>query len=829
MDRDGGSAPAPETMLTQLLLLALVSALVTLSLARHGVSGLARDPRSPQNRVFFALCLALALWSFAATMLPSAPEDRVRLWFQVSLAGRTLAPCLLLHLALLVTAGRTAPRRRPLRALLYLPGLWFLVAGALAPAAIGVAGFERSEWGWATASSGLSFGSGAYLLFFAGFVTAATAFVFRWGRRVELLSKRAEARRFVWTGLPALGLVLASGFALPWLGIRVAPEIPHVFAVVWVLALRRLASGDDSLLAAPAVVAEDILRTIEDAVLLLDRERRVVKLNQAGERLLGVRESASAGAELREIVGAEPAAAILELVDGNERRTLELGIAGGRGRPTPIHVTFSVIRDENHQSVGTVLILRDVTEQKRIEEQLRFSATHDALTGLPNRSMLADRLEQAAARAIRRGRSFAVLICDLDRFKDINDSYGHAAGDAVLRAVARVLLHSVRGADTVCRMAGDEFLLALEDLEQPTDVEIVVNRILRSFDNPVLVDGHSILASACIGISLFPGDGDAGETLVQKADLALYSAKSQGRGQFRYFSPEMEDANRRRVAIERGLRTALQDDELFLLYQPMVDLGLREITGVEALLRWRSHELGLMQPTDFIPIAERTGLIVPIGEWVLRTACRQSRAWQLAGERPVPVSVNVSARQLHQEDFVERVGEILLDSGLDPEMLELELTETVALQDLEESEDLVNRLAELGVRIVIDDFGTGHSSLSRLRHLPMHAVKIDRAFVRNITSRPKDRDLVTAILAMARQLKVGIIAEGVETMAQLELLQSLEGAEGGGVDLRRFQGFLFSRPVAAEIIPELFRRTRERGALDHEDADPLPLRARGSF
>ncbi len=817
-------------MLTQLLLLSLLSALVTLSVARHGLGVLTRDPGRARNRAYFGLCLALALWSFAATMLPSAPDDRVWLWFRISLAGRTLAPCLLLHLALLVTARPSAPARRRLHAALYLPGIWFFAAGARAPESIGVAGFERSDWGWATVSGGLSAASGAYLVFFAGFVCAALAVVFRWGRRVELLSKRAQARRVVWTGLSTLALVLASGFALPWLGIRAAPEIPHVFAIVWVLALRRLAAGDDSLLASPSAVAEDILRTIADAVLLLDRGRRVVKVNQAGERLLGVEEAAAAGAQLSAVVGAEPAAAILELVEAGERRPLELGIAGGRGRPTPIQVTHSVIRDEHGQDVGTVVILRDVTEQKRIEEQLRFTATHDPLTGLPNRSLLADRLEQAAARAVRRGRSFAVLICDLDRFKDINDTYGHAAGDAVLRSVARVLLHSVRGADTVCRMAGDEFLLAVEDLQQPTDVEIVVNRILRSFENPVLVDGHSILASACIGISLFPGDGDAGETLVQKADLALYSAKSQGRGLFRYFSPEMEEANRRRVAVERGLRTALRDGELYLLYQPMVDLGLSEISGVEALLRWRSRDLGLMQPADFIPIAERTGLIVPIGEWVLRTACRQSRAWQLAGERPVPVSVNVSARQLQEEDFVERVGEILLDTGLEPALLELELTETAALQNLDESEQLVNRLAELGVRIVIDDFGTGHSSLSRLRHLPMHAVKIDRAFVRNITSRPKDRDLVTAILAMARKLKVGIIAEGVETVAQLELLQSLEGRDGDGGDLRRFQGFLFSRPVDAETIPELFRRTRERGALggDRTATGPRPLSARGS-
>ncbi len=324
-------------MLTQLLLLSLLSALVTLSVARHGLGVLTRDPGRARNRAYFGLCLALALWSFAATMLPSAPDDRVWLWFRISLAGRTLAPCLLLHLALLVTARPSAPARRRLHAALYLPGIWFFAAGARAPESIGVAGFERSDWGWATVSGGLSAASGAYLVFFAGFVCAALAVVFRWGRRVELLSKRAQARRVVWTGLSTLALVLASGFALPWLGIRAAPEIPHVFAIVWVLALRRLAAGDDSLLASPSAVAEDILRTIADAVLLLDRGRRVVKVNQAGERLLGVEEAAAAGAQLSAVVGAEPAAAILELVEAGERhwivRTAWLYNTFGRNFP----------------------------------------------------------------------------------------------------------------------------------------------------------------------------------------------------------------------------------------------------------------------------------------------------------------------------------------------------------------------------------------------------------------------------------------------------------------------------------------------------------------
>jgi predicted signal transduction protein with EAL and GGDEF domain len=380
-------------------------------------------------------------------------------------------------------------------------------------------------------------------------------------------------------------------------------------------------------------------------------------------------------------------------------------------------------------------------------------------------------------------------------------------GDQILKEVARILSHAVRGIDTVCRLAGDEFVLLVEDLAEPGEVEIVLGRVLESIARPLSVDGRSVSVSGSFGISVFPDNGEEVSELLRKADLALYSIKQAGKKGFQFFDKSMEDAHRKRVTIEQGLSSALEAEELFLVYQPMVDLRLRRIAAVEALLRWNSPALGLVQPLDFIPVAEQNGLIVPIGEWVLEEACRQGSRWRDELGQAISISVNVSAYQLRQTDFPRKVATILEQTGLTPELLELELTESTALQDTERSEDVVARLVDLGVRIVIDDFGAGYSTLARLRRLPLHAVKIDRAFIKNVSDRSKDRALVATIMEMANRLEVGVVAEGVETEDQLETLRALSGNYTGELHRHWLQGFLFSKPVSPEQISELLRNS----------------------
>jgi diguanylate cyclase (GGDEF)-like protein/PAS domain S-box-containing protein len=456
---------------------------------------------------------------------------------------------------------------------------------------------------------------------------------------------------------------------------------------------------------------------------------------------------------------------------------------------------------------GTVIaiqaLFRDVTERKRWEETLEHQARHDSLTGLPNRTLLRDRLHDMLSRAPWRKSGLAVLFLDLDRFKTINDTLGHAVGDLLLKEVAVRLTSAVRYGDTVARLGGDEFVVMLADVAQPRDVVGVTQKILDVLSKPFLLDGHELSVSTSIGVSLYPADGEDPDVLLKNADAALYQAKEQGRNNCQYYSRDMNAKVEKRLQMERWLRHAVERNELVLHYQPRVNLENGRTTGVEALVRWRHPDLGTIPPEEFIPLAEDTGLIEPIGEWVLRTACAQHRAWQAAGLSPIRVAVNLSARQLQQPNFVERIRHALTDTGQSPQLLELELTESVLMTHAETTIKTLGELDAMGVALSIDDFGTGYSSLSYLNRLPIRTLKIDRSFICNMTHNPKDATIVAAITSLGHSLQLNVVAEGVETNAQLQFLRSIRCDE--------MQGYVFSKPLPAEELIA-FLRARPHGA-----------------
>lgn len=550
--------------------------------------------------------------------------------------------------------------------------------------------------------------------------------------------------------------------------------------------------------------AQVTLESIGDAVMSTDVGGHVTYLNVVAESLTGWSREEAAGHPLEEV---------FRIIDGTTRETIQnpmaLAIRENKtvgltpncllirrdGVEAAIEDSAAPIHDRRGQVTGAVMVFHDVSTARALSLRMSYLAQHDNLTDLPNRILLNDRLTQAMALAHRHGRKLAVLFLDGDRFKHINDSLGHAIGDRLLQSVARRLLACVRSSDTVSRQGGDEFVILLSEVTHAQDAAVSADKILLALSTPHRIDQHDVHLTASIGIVTYPDDGTDAETLVKNADFAMYHAKNNGRNNYQFFKPDMNVRAVERQSLENGLRDAMERREFVLHYQPKMNLETVAIIGVEALIRWHHPQRGLVPPAQFIPIAEECGFIVPIGRWVLREACHQARAWQDAGLRPMRIAVNVSAVELRANDFVAGVQDILTESGLDPRYLELELTETFLLQDSKATAAVLHALKGMGVQIALDDFGTGYSSLSYLKRFPIDTLKIDRSFVRDLTTDADDASIVSAVISMGKSLHMGVVAEGVETREQLAFLQEQSCPEG--------QGYYFSRPVVAEEFTQL--------------------------
>lgn len=549
--------------------------------------------------------------------------------------------------------------------------------------------------------------------------------------------------------------------------------------------------------------AQATLDSICDAVMSVDINGTVTYMNRAAEDMIGIRSHEALSL---------PATEVLRIIDSHTRKTVDNPMLRALyehktvrldndnslllrhdGSELKISDSASPIRNADGEISGAVIILHEASESS-----MATSVTlteHDWLTGLPNRLLLADRLTQAIASSRRKKNKVALLCMDVDYFKNINDSLGQAIGDLLLKLIAERLVKSVRGVDTVCRQGGDEFLVLLPGIESAQDAILIAEKILETVAIPYAVDANFIYVTLSIGISIYPDDGDNVANILQGADSAMYHAKAIGRNCFQFFKAEMNDQANQRLAIEKGLRRALKDGEFTLHYQPKVNLISGNITGAEALLRWNDPENGLIYPAQFIKIAEECGLIVPIGQWVLREACRQVQDWLDDGVDAVPVAVNISAAEFRRGGFLESVLLILQETGIAPSYLQFELTESMLVDDFERSAATLNRLKAMGISLAIDDFGTGYSSLSYLSRLPVHTLKIDQSFVSDIATNPDDAAIVNAVIAMGKNLNQQVIAEGVETGEQFSILQAHQCDEG--------QGFLFSRPLTAEAFERL--------------------------
>jgi diguanylate cyclase (GGDEF)-like protein len=522
-----------------------------------------------------------------------------------------------------------------------------------------------------------------------------------------------------------------------------------------------------------------------------EREAAVLAGRQTGDRREEVADRREEVADRREEVADRR-----EEVATLREKILRAQEEAARAKAELIAHNQAQLREANeHLVVATVRaqMMTEAAEQATL--RMSYMAKHDFLTGLPNRSLLTDRLTQSMALAQRHGKKVALMYLDLDHFKHINDSLGHAVGDQLLQSAAKRLQACVRLSDTVCRQGGDEFVVLLAEVQAVRDAHLTAEKLIKAMVEPHLIGSHRLYVTLSIGISLYPDHGQDVETVVRNADIAMYHAKRSGRNTYQVFAPEMNVRTVVRHSVHQALHHALEQRQLLLHYQPKVNLETGAMTGAEALVRLRQADHRLVGPTEFMSIAENSGLIVPIGQWVLREACRQTAAWLQAGLDMGSIAVNVSMIEFRDKDFIAGVRAVLNDTGLDPRHLELEMTESALMQDTETTTAVLRALKDLGVRLAIDDFGTGYSSLSYLRRFPINTLKIDQSFVRDIDGDTGEAVLVSAIIAMGKSLKLGVVAEGIETGSQLAFLQSRHCAEG--------QGYYFSRPVAAEAFATL--------------------------
>ena len=622
---------------------------------------------------------------------------------------------------------------------------------------------------------------------------------------------------------------------------RAHTAAPHVPLVVLTglddesLAAEALQEGAQDYLIKGQIDARGLLRALRYAIerktmeeaLFVEKERAQVTLNCIGDAVictdvlgnitfLNLIAEKMTGWSLQEAAG-RPMAAVLRILDAASRETspnpMEMAFGQDRtvhlpancilirrdGFEIPIEDSVAPIHDREGHATGAVIVFRDVSTAQAMVLQMTHSAQHDFLTGLPNRMLLNDRVSQAIALALRNMKKVAVLFVDLDGFKHINDSLGHPIGDKLLQSIAKRLVDCVRRADTVSRQGGDEFVVLLSEVAQSEDAAISAGRMLHAVAEAHSIDHHDLHVTTSIGVSVYPDDGLNAETLVKNADTAMYQAKENGRQTYQFFKPAMNVRAVERQSIEESLRRALERQEFALHYQPKTNLSTGEITGAEALLRWTHPIRGPIFPAQFIPVAEDCGLILPIGKWVLREACKQARAWVDAGLPLTTMAVNISAMEFREGNFLEGVFAILKDTGLDPRSLELELTESVLMKRAESTESILKALRARGVQLAVDDFGTGYSSLSYLRRFPVNALKIDQSFVRQITTAPDDTKIVTAVISMGRSLNLRVVAEGVETQEELAFLRAHECDEA--------QGYYFSRAV----LPQQFAKLLETG------------------
>ncbi len=764
-----------------------------------GINVIQMDRRSALNRLFFSLNLCLIIWSFATAFYISAASMAACIfWYKLNSVASFLFIGIVLHFFLEFSHKDKLLGKWWMYIVLYLPTIVFsykeIASGFY------VKEYSKGSNGWTVTVQTDSLWFWALIAYNIIFIGICAVIGYNWQKTGT--TKRVRRQAQILLASSSLSLLVGLGImvVVTMLPYNI-PDITAVAGAIWSIGIFYAIVRYKLLAMTPSFIADNLFQTIIDSVILTDPRGLIIKINPETQRLLGYSSGDLFEEPLERLFHTDNESnnmSISELLNACPVRNKEAFIVSSIGVKIPIILSISECKDNYETRIGYVLASKDVTEYKKAEEKIQYLATHDSLTGLPNRLMLTQILDHSIESAKRNKKQLAIFFIDIDRFKIINDTKGHDAGDQLLKEIADRYKQTLRAADVVSRQGGDEFVILLEDVDKLSELELIANNILVSTYKPIVLLGEECRVTASIGISKYPLDGEDAQLLMKHADIAMYYAKEEGKNNFQFYSQDIQSQSSGRLAIETNLRYALERNELSLHYQAKVNFKTGIITGVEALVRWQNPQLGSVTPTQFIPVAEETGMIISIGKWVLRTACAQNAAWIKEGLPSVCMAVNLSMRQLTDSNLFNDITAALNDSGMAPNLLELEITESMIMSNTEKMMEILVRIKKMGVRLAIDDFGTGYSSLSQLKHFPIDTLKIDRSFIRNVPENAEDRAIAHAIIAMGGTLGLNVVAEGVETIEQMNYLKDQSCDE--------MQGFYFSRPVVPEQFADLLRK-----------------------
>lgn len=789
------------------------------------------DPKNKLNRIFLILCLDLALWAIMFSITNAVSEVETAIIFRriASIFWSTVY-CLFLRFILILT-GKDGFLKKPLNLVLfYTPAILSIyIYYFLSP--ITSERFIKTQAGWIYSHEWMDRTlSNLYLpVYFLTTTFISIFLLYRWGKESSIKRIKHQSKIIIWTIVMVLILGSITDIVLPVLNIQKLPALTVTLNLIpvygiWYSNKRfRLMNLD------PRNVFLDVIENMGEGMIITNHENMIKDINSGALDMLGYTLSELTDRHITVIT--ENNCDISGMDSGSKK---ELNLTKKSGDLLPVLLTSSSLSDEWGEAYGNVFVFQDLTEIKQIqlelikshddlerkvyertkelntaneelrneiqsriemEQEIRKLAYYDQLTGLPNKKLFMNYLDKKIHENLRNELTLAVMYLDLDSFKMINDTMGYAKGEELLKQVSERLLKALRISDTVARVSGDEFLILIQNNPDEKTIDVVASKLIKIFHKPFIVSGNEVHVTASIGVSIYPIDGEDADTLVKNADIAMYRAKEKGKNKYEICTPLMRTSLVETMKFTNHLYRAVGRKEFMLHYQPQVDIKTGRIVGFEALIRWNHPEMGIIQPGKFIPIGEKTGLIIPISEWVLETACRQNKEWQEQCGICVPMSVNLSPKQLTDYNLVNVVSETLNKTGLEPCCLELEITESVLLEDIDIIRGTLSELSKMGVRISIDDFGTKYSSLNYLKQLPINRVKIDMSFVQGITINRKDEAIINAIIDLARKLGIDILAEGVETFQQMEFLRN--------ADCNVIQGFYLYRPMEADRVFEL--------------------------